>query len=194
MARRQHVGAAQRAARLAQSPARHHVPGALAQFRVEPYLQLVQTDSITVVWWSPTDVSGTLDWGPTPAYGQQSTSAPVEVRAITTVVGGVENKSAHPYRHEIRLAGLEPDRTYFYRVRQGGSEKAASFRTAVGLETDFTFVVAAVMLRDQIAGMEALEVRADRPDSGFGVPQPGPVDNRLPVERVTVDVDPVSML
>jgi hypothetical protein len=63
--------------------------------------------------------------------------------AITTVTGGVEDTGAHPYRHEVGLTGLSPNTTYFYRVRQGAADRTARFRTAAGLETDFTFVVAA---------------------------------------------------
>ena len=116
---------------------------AAAEFRLEPYLQLVEQDSITIVWWSEDEAPGVLEWGPTAAYGQQATSAPVPSAAITTVVAGVEDAGAHPYRHEIRVSGLSSNTVYFYRVTQGPSERASSFRTAPGLETDFTFVVAA---------------------------------------------------
>jgi hypothetical protein len=113
------------------------------QFRVVPYLQLVETDSVTIVWWSPDGVPGIVDWGPTPFYGQQRSSVPLEMSAITTVIAGVEDRGRHPYRHEVRLDGLSPNTAYFYRVSQGASEKSAQFRTAPGLESGFTFVVAA---------------------------------------------------
>ncbi len=59
------------------------------------------------------------------------------------MVGSVEEKDNHPYRHEVRLTGLATDTTYFYRVSQGASEWRSQFDTAVALGTDFTFAVAA---------------------------------------------------
>jgi hypothetical protein len=115
---------------------------AFAQFRIEPYLQLSAPDSVAIVWWSSEDVPGTLEWGVS-LYRELTTSQPRPAEAITTVIGGTEDRSSHPFRHEVRLTGLSPDTTYRYRVRQGNSQREAQFTTAPGLETDFTFVVAA---------------------------------------------------
>ena len=115
---------------------------ALGQFRIAPYLQNVSTDSIHIVWWSEAPVSGTLDWGRTRDYGQSQTSFPLPA-PLSTVIAGVENSIQHPYRHEVRLGGLQTNTAYYYRVTQGNASWPAGFRTAAGLEDDFSFVVAA---------------------------------------------------
>jgi 3',5'-cyclic AMP phosphodiesterase CpdA len=119
------------------------VPRVAAEFRVAPYLQHVTQHEISIVWWSPDATPGTLEWGPTPQYGNELVSKPEPVDAVSTVVGGQERPTCRPYRHEIRLSGLQPDARYHYSVRQGQATWAAHFTTAAGARTDFTFVVAA---------------------------------------------------
>ena len=114
---------------------------ALAQFRIAPYLQNVGPDSIHVVWWSEEPVPGTLEWG-TSDYGQSEFSSPLPA-PIATVTAGVEDSMQHPYRHEVRLSGLETNTAYLYRVTQGEARWEAQFRTAVALKEGFSFVVAA---------------------------------------------------
>ena len=98
---------------------------------VGPYVQLVTTDSINVVWWSENDTPGSLEWGLSESYGERVSSA---TESFDHVPG---------FRHDVRLAGLQPNTRYFYRVVQGGTVEAAHFTTAVELGTDFTFAVAA---------------------------------------------------
>jgi len=96
-----------------------------------PYVQLVATDGISIVWWSENDAPGSLEWGLSESYGERVSSAP---DSFDHVPG---------FRHEVRLAGLQPNTRYFYRVVQGGTAQAAHFTTAVELGTDFSFAVAA---------------------------------------------------
>jgi hypothetical protein len=118
-------------------------PPAAGEFRVPPYLQHVTTDQISVVWWSPSAMPGTLEWGLSTHYGHEAVSTPESVDALSTIVGGREQRTHHPYRHEIRLTKLRPNTRYYYRVRQGPATWAAHFTTASDPPTDFTFVVAA---------------------------------------------------
>ncbi len=98
---------------------------------VGPYVQLVSTDSIRMVWWSENDTPGTLEWGLSDSYGERVSSAH---EAFDHVPG---------FRHEVQLMGLQSNMRHFYRVVQDGSTEAAHFTTAVELGTDFTFAVAA---------------------------------------------------
>ena len=91
---------------------------ALGQFRIAPYLQNVSTDSIHIVWWSETPTPGMLEWGRTADYGESQTSFPLPA-PLSTVIAGVENSIQHPYRHEVRLGGLQTNTAYCYRVTQG---------------------------------------------------------------------------
>ena len=92
---------------------------ALCGFRVPPYLQNVTSDAVSIVWWSPEAVAGTLEWGFTAQYGNNVAAAPVRSEAISTVTNGREDGNEHPCRHEVRLRGLQTDTTYYYRVTQG---------------------------------------------------------------------------
>lgn len=114
-----------------------------AGFHLAPYLQDTTTDSFSVVWWSTDDKPGSIEWGRTRAYGSRTTSLPNRSSAITTVRDGVEHATARPYRHEVRLSGLDRNQRYFYRVTQGDSARASHATTAPGMSDDFTFVVAA---------------------------------------------------
>ena len=72
--------------------------------------------------WSPTDTSlvigfrgnrdavGSVEWGPTPALGH--------------VIQGPKTRN-----HFLRIAGLDPDRFYWYRVRVGGAPWTRVYRT-----------------------------------------------------------------
>jgi hypothetical protein len=114
-----------------------------SQFRIAPYLQNVTENSITIIWWSPDNQAGTLEWGTTPKYGNKLTSTPIEGSAISTIVEGVERPDKHPYRHEANLSSLRANTTYHYCVTQGESKWQAQFITAAGVETDFSFAIGA---------------------------------------------------
>ncbi|MDA2925025.1 metallophosphoesterase [Acidobacteria bacterium AH-259-L09] len=88
-----------------------------------PYLQNVQTDSITVMWESDGPTMGVVQYGKTSDYG---------LRAI----------EAEPSRiHEIRLSDLEIETGYHYRVLSGSdSSPDRTFQTAVHPDSPFKFV------------------------------------------------------
>lgn len=118
-------------------------PPVAGEFRVPPYLQRVTTNEISIVWWSPSAIPGRLEWGLSTHYANKIVSIPESIDALSTIVGGKELRTRHPYRHEIRLAKLQRDTKYHYRVQQGFAAWTAHFTTAVGPQTDFTFIVAA---------------------------------------------------
>jgi len=89
-----------------------------------PYLQNVTTDGVTVMWETDAPGTGEVEYGHAPSLGK--TAADTARRTI----------------HEVRLAGLEAETVYHYRVRSGGDVSAGfTFRTAPGRETPFTFAV-----------------------------------------------------
>jgi hypothetical protein len=123
-------------------------PGLAAQvdFRVLPYLQNPAPEAITIVWFSNANSPGSLTYAKnnTPAITRVST--PVLAAALAysaweseTFLGG--QAPAPPYRHQIRLTGLETGATYNYSVEQGASRFSASFKTAPAADQSIRFIV-----------------------------------------------------
>ena len=78
-----------------------------------PYIQMQTTSSVLIAW--RTDVAGdsVIDYGTTPAYGQQISDAAAVIQ------------------HALTLTGLQTDTLYYYRVSTNGVVLAEeSFRTA----------------------------------------------------------------
>jgi len=88
-----------------------------------PYLQNVTSSEITIMWESDRPTTGVVQYGPTPDYGLTAR----------------EKKPARI--HEIRLTGLDIEKSYHYRVLSGPDRSVdLTFQTAVRPETPFTFV------------------------------------------------------
>jgi predicted phosphodiesterase len=68
-----------------------------------PYLVAPEEDSVTVVWTTDTPCQSRVDFGPTSDLGQSAESSDHGLVRVGTL-------------HAVRLTGLEPGRTYFYRV------------------------------------------------------------------------------
>ncbi len=87
-----------------------------------PYLLEVDADSVTVMWGTCAAGDSSVEYGPTPAYGDTEYDA----AAVTL--------------HEVPLTGLTADTEYHYRVSSDGvSGLDSTFRTAPATGTDFTF-------------------------------------------------------
>src|SRR5690606_12858241 len=126
-------------------------------FRVLPYVQNPAPDGISVLWFSEAADSGALlvdDIGafvtePTLATGLHYSEVETEYVHGATNFGGIHADVATnetpslPYRHAVRVTGLEPDTTYAYTVTQGGSVFSADLRTApdTGARTAVMFAV-----------------------------------------------------
>jgi hypothetical protein len=89
-----------------------------AGFLVLPYLQLPTPDGITVMWETKADLPSRVEYGLTRKLGSH-----VEIKKATAL-------------HEVRLKGLKPSTTYYYRVRSKDVvSDNYSFKTAPPLGT-----------------------------------------------------------
>ena len=116
-------------------------------FRVLPYLQNPAPDAITVIWFSEEGNPGVL------SYGGMDTdenivlnSEPVLAESLsyslwedTTFFGGLA--PAPPFKHRIRLEGLDAASQYHYSVSQDGIQISSSFQTAPDGDASFRFIV-----------------------------------------------------
>ncbi len=117
-------------------------PAALAEFRVNPYLQNPSSDGITLTWFTPDARPGTLIvQGPMPERRRVLTSQPA-VQPLLAYTNAERNQtipgldpgswllSDESHKHQIELGGLKPGATYRYTVYQGGAVFQSTFRTA----------------------------------------------------------------
>jgi predicted phosphodiesterase len=96
--------------------------GTQAKILMAPWLQAVTTNSVFVLVECDSKDTVWVDYGRTMAYGRV---------AMDTIVIPTEAK-VPTYIHKIKLAGLKPNNTYYYQVRQGASHSAGyNFHTAV---------------------------------------------------------------
>ena len=115
-------------------------------FRVHPYVQNPTTDSMTVIWFSNSDTPGQLSVrGEGPPGDTTLVSTPIRAAALaysawedTTHFAGAA--PAPPFRHRVRLTGLEPATSYAYEVNQGASRFTATFTTAPPTDRPIRFI------------------------------------------------------
>lgn len=126
------------------------IPGGLkAQdgFRVFPYLQYPATDGMTICWFSETASTGLLSWRRHNLNHADSVfSEPVEVNELeystwedTTFFEG--HAADSPFRHRVRLEGLDLGTTYDYSVLQGSDLFSSTFQTAPSGTDSIRFIV-----------------------------------------------------
>lgn len=91
---------------------------------VEPYLQAVSQTEATILWETDLAADSEVNWGEAPNCGN------TEMSAGTTRL------------HRVKLSGLKPETTYFYRIRSNKIRSSVySLRTAPRPETPFKFAV-----------------------------------------------------
>lgn len=117
-------------------------PAAIAQFRVNPYLQQPSDDGMYFTWFTETNTPGTLTvTGPGLRSPQIFTSNPTFEPALAyttaeknqTIAGlapGSWLLSDNNYKHTVDVRGLKPGRTYQYTVTQGSKVFNSVFKTA----------------------------------------------------------------
>jgi hypothetical protein len=117
-----------------------------ASILMRPYLQAVSADGIYVLTECDGQSMVTVDFGGTTGYGRSANDEAVFSTSNNTFV------------HRVRLAGLDPDSAYHYRVSQGNSPASddGTFRTSVKKGTAFSFAFMAdcgsnTQVHDEIA-------------------------------------------
>ena len=117
-------------------------------FRVTPYLQNPSADGLTLVWFTDRGNAGELRWGPADGGETQTlVSHPVRDDALTyheLELEAPDPPLAHPttapYRHEVRLAGVQPGVAYAWQVTQDGATAAGHFRLPAETDAALRFI------------------------------------------------------
>ena len=138
--------------RLASLPAQGVEPTEF-EFSVQPYLQYVTQDSITVMWETTRPASSTVWFGETSDVTQN------------------EKRDGQSYVHEVKLQNLEPETQYFYKVISTDDQsktvesKVFTFQTANRFETPFAFaVISDTQSNPKVAGQVANMAWGQRPN------------------------------
>lgn len=124
------------------------LPG-FAEFRIWPYVQNPAPRAITLTWFSAERTPGQVSYwrqGDPSMEAERLASVPEHAPALAYPDWEAESffagaAPAAPYRHRIRLTGLEPDTRYVYTVEHGGDRFDATFRTAPGGRRAVRFIV-----------------------------------------------------
>ncbi len=102
-----------------------------------PYLQNSTMNGITVLWWTPTDRAGLLEYG-IGSFDNSVMSSPEPVTFTRPDIAGNVTR----YKHEVRLSGLTAGAGYQYRVTQDAIAFVSQFQTAPAeMLTPICFVV-----------------------------------------------------
>lgn len=112
-------------------------------FRVRPYVQNPASDGMTIRWVSDRNQPGKVIID-TPQGTTTVASKPTEARTLNYNPFKPEPGGPHPtvpWLHSVRLKQLNPGTRYDYRVQQGSSEFAASFRTPATTNQPLRFMV-----------------------------------------------------
>ena len=78
---------------------------------VQPYLQQMTPTSVWILWETDRAGEGRVDWGESEAFGQMAVASSNENWVGSRI-------------HEVQLTGLQPETSYYYRVRTGNVSSA----------------------------------------------------------------------
>jgi len=148
---------------------------AASRYRVSPYLQTVSHDAATVVWFSELRNAGTLRVDDQASH--EYTSAPrlaCELAYHLAEFRNLEVAHSLPYRHEIKLQGLEEGGSYRIDVEQDGDVATLQLRMPKASQARF------VVYGDS-------ETEPESTGAHVKWPAPGAVDDdrRYPVDQTS---------
>ncbi|MGM0578587.1 MAG: metallophosphoesterase [Myxococcota bacterium] len=86
--------------------------GEAPELRVRPYLQSADPHGVWILWETAGGVESRVDWGPTEALGEVACGG-------TEPLDDFLDLQVESTVHSVRIDGLQPETTYFYRVRTG---------------------------------------------------------------------------
>ncbi|MFO0426818.1 MAG: metallophosphoesterase [Planctomyces sp.] len=109
---------------------------------VRPYLQNPAPDAMTVIWFTETNTSGTLNVS-MPGGSSQTFNSTPEFRPELSYHASeaTTSRSNAPYMHRIRVTGLSPATLYPYTVTQGSEVFNGQIRTTPGQSSSVRFMV-----------------------------------------------------
>lgn len=115
-------------------------------FVVKPYLQNPTHDGMTLIWFSAEGTPGLVDYVCDGYDKVTLESKPVLATALSYHPSELallpkNARRSVPYRHRVRLSGLQPDTLYTYTVMQGDLTYRSSFQTSPGPDTPIRFIV-----------------------------------------------------
>jgi hypothetical protein len=103
---------------------------AASQYRITPYLQTVTADSATIVWFSERGSSGIARLKGDKTTALMSTPRlACELAYHLAEFRNLDAARSLPYRHEVKLHGLEPGQSYAVEVEQDGETATLQLRT-----------------------------------------------------------------
>jgi len=110
------------------------VPVSGSGFRITPYVQNPSTNAMTLIWFSEDDSPGSVKVGSCESMERKKyQSSPVAASALALhpaeLLNVAGSPSPTPYKHELRLQGLDADERYCYQVTQGEQRVAGQFHT-----------------------------------------------------------------
>jgi 3',5'-cyclic AMP phosphodiesterase CpdA len=120
---------------------------AQGDFRVWPYVQHPAPDAMSIIWFSESEHPGRLTYTPhgkTNPITLESLPAKSETLAYSLwedTVFFAEGAPLPPFKHRIRMEGLEAGTVYDYQVIQSTDTFSSSFRTAPAGNEAIRFVV-----------------------------------------------------
>lgn len=113
------------------------------EFRVRPYVQNPAADAMTIRWFTQSSEPGTV----TVTHEQfrfNAQSRPVQCPELAHNPFAEEPGGPHPaipWRHSVRVSGLQPGTNYHYVVRQGTESAESDFRTAPNQDSAVRLIV-----------------------------------------------------
>jgi len=144
-----------------------------SDFRVPPYIQNPSSDGMTIIWFSENDTPGQLTYHKHESTtGTTVVSTPVRANALAhsawedeTHFGG--EAPAAPFRHRVRLDGLEPGTSYAYEITQTNSRFNSAFTTPPTANQPIRFIAYADCETEPESTGEHVEWSGDENDRTY---------------------------